>query len=90
MDITKENRNDLLKRKEFEVVETAAATPNYIKAKEEIAHKFKVEADRIAIKGIKSSFGSNKFVIEFYIYDSLDDFKKLEVRNRKKKKEAGK
>lgn len=88
MEIIKETRNEFLKRKEFEAVKGSDASPSHEDIKGLIAQKFNVEAERIAVKAIKNNFGSRDFLVNFYIYDSNNDFKKLEVRNRKKKKGA--
>ena len=90
MTIVKENKNEFLKRKEFSVSEHFASNPGYAKVKENIASKFKAEPETIVIKSLKSGFGSNNFVIEFYIYDSVEAHNKIEVRKKKAKKEAGK
>ena len=88
--IIKENKNELLKRKEISMSEHFTSNPGYAKVKEQIASKFKAEPERIVVKSVKSGFGSSNFVIDFYIYDTAEDFNRMEVRKKKKKKEAGK
>ncbi len=90
MNIVKENKNEFLKRKEISISEHFDSNPGYEKMKQEIAHKFKAEPGCIAIKSLKSGFGSRNFVVEFYIYDTVEDYTKMEVRKKKKKKEEGK
>ena len=85
MNTIKEFNNDLLKRKEMVVVKEYESNPGFEKVRSDVTQKFKVDADTISIKKIDNNFGSNNFNIELFIYNSADDLKKVETRNRKKK-----
>lgn len=85
MKVVKEFRNDLLKRKELELVETCDCNPGFEKVKTDVADQFSVEPETIIIRKVCNSFGSKEFNIELFIYDSVEAQKKIEVRNRKKK-----
>ncbi|MDP4039585.1 MAG: hypothetical protein Q8P57_03330 [Candidatus Pacearchaeota archaeon] len=85
MKVIKEFRNDLLKRNEIEVAKNYESNPGFEKVMAEVSSQFKSDADRISIKKISNGFGSNEFIINLLIYDSSDDLKRIETRNRKKK-----
>lgn len=86
MKITKEFRNELLKRKEFELVIEAPSNPGYKKTSEIIAEELKVPAENICIKSLKGSFGRNEFVADVLVYDSAKDKEMIERKPRVKKK----
>lgn len=87
MEIKKDFKNNLLNRREVEVVQDYDSNPGFERVKKEVSEKFKVDLDRIAIKNIISNFGSDSFVVDFFIYDSAEDMK-IEFRNKKKKEGA--
>ncbi len=81
----KEFRNDLLKRKEIQFLVEAPKNPGFAQVQNDCAHHFKVEADRVAVKKISSSFGSDKFMAEVFIYDTVADKEKGEPKPKPKK-----
>src|SRR3989344_1230753 len=85
MEITKEFRNDLLKRKEISLILEADKNPRFDEMKKQIAEHFKKHEDVIDVYNINGSFGSSEFKIDAYIYDSLDDLKKAERKTKKQK-----
>tara|TARA_Y100000310_G_C20659652_1_gene803993 strand:- start:268 stop:534 length:267 start_codon:yes stop_codon:yes gene_type:complete len=86
MNVIKEFKNDLLKRKELEVSGDYDSNPGYERVKEDLSKELKVDAGNISIKRLVNEFGSNEFVIELFIYDSAEDMEKIEKRNKKKEK----
>ena len=88
MEVIKEFRNNLLKRIEVEVSKAYDKNPGLEKAKQDVAVKFKVLPERVYVKNVLSSFGSNNFVIDSFIYDSSDDMNKIQIKNKKKKRKA--
>ncbi|PIN93793.1 30S ribosomal protein S24e [Candidatus Pacearchaeota archaeon CG10_big_fil_rev_8_21_14_0_10_31_24] len=85
MKITKEFQNKLLKRKEVEFVIEEKGNPGFEKVRKLVSDKFKAGEDTIAIKYIKSKFGSNDFFIEAFIYDSANDKLNIEPKIKEKK-----
>src|SRR3989344_5061981 len=78
LDIIKDFRNDLLKRREVKLVLEEESNPGYTKSKEAIAKKFKSPEVNIVVKHLKSKFGRKTFLIDAFIYDSEEDRKRIE------------
>ena len=86
MNIIKDFKNDLLKRRELIVEIEAEQNPGIEYSKEEIVKRFKADKNLVIIKRVGSSFGSNKFKIESFIYDSAEIRDKVEPKIKEKKK----
>jgi len=89
MNVIKEFKNNLLKRKEIEILGSYESNPGFEKVKKDIAAHFKTPEDLIVIKNVKGSFGSNELLINFLVYNSANDKEKIEPK-KKEKKEASK
>lgn len=87
MKIIRDFRNELLKRKEINAVVENSTNPGFKKSQKDIAAHFGVDENLVVINSIKSKFGVREFLIDVFIYDSLDALKKLETK--KKDKNAG-
>jgi len=83
-EIRKNLRNELLKRKEIEIVVERESNPGFENSKKLIVEKFKVPAENIVIKNVKSEFGRREFVIDAFVYDSIDYLKKIEQTKKGK------
>ena len=90
MEIIKDIRNDLLKRQWVNLSLEAEKNPNFDEIKKQVAEKFKKPEENIDVYNIKGSFGSNKFKIDAYIYDSKEDLEKATPKVKKKKTEKEK
>ncbi len=82
--------NELLHRKELSV---RMPYPNKVTPKKEDAVKalsefLKVESGRIFLNKIAPVFGKQEAVVTFRVYDSDEELKKIETRNKKPKKKA--
>ncbi len=86
MEILKDTRNDLLKRQEVSVSLEAEKNPNFDEMKKQISEKFGKSEEVLDVYNIKGSFGSHKFKIDAYIYDSKEGLEKA----MPKKKRQGK
>ncbi len=84
----KEFKNNLLKRREVELVVHSESNPGYENAKKAIAEKLKADENLVIVKAVRGKFGSNDFFIEAFVYDSEDAKKKIEPVKKEKKKEA--
>jgi len=86
MDLVKDTRNDLLKRREVQFSIEHETNPGTEHAKDHLAKNTKSEADQIAIKFLKNNFGTNEFLVEAFIYDSMEDRERIEPKPKVKKK----
>ena len=83
MSVVSNFRNDLLKRKEVEIIVEAGSNPGFEGAKEMIVKEFKANEDGIVVRGVKSEFGKKEFLIDAFIYDSKKDLEKIEPKSKK-------
>ena len=89
MKVIKDFRNDLLKRREVEMVIEADNNPGFSESGNRITKEFNVALDNVAVKAIRGKFGSNEFLIEAFIYDSVSDLEKIEPKPKVKAEAAG-
>ena len=85
MKIERDFKNDLLKRRELEVLMDADSNPGFEGAKSMLAGELKVSEDVIVVRGVKGHFGSNEFLVDAFIYDSVEDKEKTEPKPKVKK-----
>ncbi len=84
MEIKKDFKNDLLKRREIQFSIESEKNPGFEESKSKITEKFKVEADNIAVKSIKNNFGTRTFLVDAFIYDSKESKERLEPKAKVK------
>ena len=80
MNVTKDFRNEFLKRKEVSLVITSKENPGINGGTKAIAENFKVDENVIVVKAVRSRFGRDSFLIEAFIYDSVEDKNEVEPR----------
>ncbi len=90
MNLVKEFNNKLLKRKEVEVSQKYGGNPGLALVLKDVAVHFKVQEDLVVIKRINSQFGSDSFLIQAFVYDSVKDKERIEPKKKEKKKVGGK
>lgn len=79
LNIITEKNNDLLGRKELIFnLEFDGATPKTEDVKNEIATASKSKKELVIIKVIKNDYGQTKANGNAYVYNSIEDLKKLE------------
>lgn len=79
LQIITEEKNDLLGRKDLTCkVEFEGATPKKTDIQKEIANTTKSQEDLVVVKVIKNNYGEEVANVFAYIYDSIEDLKKLE------------
>jgi ribosomal protein S24E len=88
MNLIKDFRNDLLKRRELKLVVNADKNPGFAEAMKMIVEKFKAKEDATVVREVKSKFGRDTFLIDAFIYDSSEQKQKIEPKKRVKKKEG--
>lgn len=85
MNVVRDFRNDLLKRKEVTIMLHGDSNPGYEHAKKEIAQHFKINDEVLVIKTLKGNFGSKSFLVDALIYDNIADKDKIEPKPKVKK-----
>lgn len=85
MEILNETKNNLLKRTELQLKVPSKINPGFEQSKKSISEKFKAELDNIAVKRVINNFGTNEFLIEAFIYESLADKERIEPKLKAKK-----
>ncbi len=73
-------RNIVLKRREVVIELAADKNPGFAQAIKILAEQCKASKDCIAIQSVKSSFGSNLFLLDAHIYDSVSEKTRYEPR----------
>ena len=90
MEIKKNFRNDLLKRKEILFVVEKDSNPGFEGVKQIAVDNFKTEAENVAVKFVKNNFGTHEFLVEVFVYDSKSDKERVEPKVKVKAAEGGK
>jgi ribosomal protein S24E len=85
MEVIKDFRNELLKRKEVKMVVQNSGNPGFGDAKKVIAKKFKVVEENIAMKNVKGKFGRDTFLLDAFVYDTKEDLDRVEPVKKEKK-----
>ena len=88
MEVIRDFKNDLLKRREISIVIESNSNPGFEKSSKAIADKFRVSDDIITVKNIYGKFGSNNFTIDAFIYNSAEDKNKLKSKKKLKETKA--
>ena len=87
MNVIKDFRNDLLKRREVKIVINAEKNPGLTNSAKTVADNFKADENLVVVKTLKSKFGRDTFLIEAFIYGSVADKERIEPRKKEKKSE---
>lgn len=88
MKIRKDIKNDLMNRREVEIILTTDKTPSFAESSKLIAEHFKAHEDNIMVENIKGKFGRNTFLLKASVYDSKELKEAAVKRLTKQKKEA--
>lgn len=88
MKIISDKKNVLLKRREVVCEMECASNPGFAQSTKEIAKETGVSEEVVAIKKIDSSYGTSKFVVSAFLYDSVDEKNKIEPKPKQKKEAA--
>jgi len=85
MQILKETKNDLFKRKELKIILPSEKTPSYAEVSKLLSEKFNSAEENIVVSKVKGRFGAKTFLIEASIYNSKEDKEKTERKPKEKK-----
>lgn len=77
--------NPLLGRHEVMVSFESIGSPSKLIASGEVAKKHGVDAEKVVVRNVKNSYGSQTFIIDAFIYDSVETRDKVEPKIRVKK-----
>ena len=88
MEVVKDIKNDLLKRREVKVIIHNSGNPGFAGAEKVVDEKFKANPEVTIINNVKSKFGRDTFLIDAFIYDSVEDKNRLHVIEEKKEEES--
>jgi ribosomal protein S24E len=90
MNITKQTRNDLLKRQEINFIVEAPKNPSFEEAKKMLAHELKKPEDHITVNSVYGKFGRDTFLVKSYVYDSKEELVKSIQKTQKQRKKKQK
>ena len=88
MKILKDVKNQLLKRRELDIVVEADKNPSFEEATKTIVDSIKADPENLVVKEIKGKFGRKTFLIRALVYDTKEDKEKTEPKPKKKKGEG--
>ncbi|MEK6898433.1 MAG: hypothetical protein AABX28_03700 [Nanoarchaeota archaeon] len=86
LEIVKNTGNPLFKRKEIFARTEKEVVPSKSEVEKMFSEKFSVPSENIKIKKIDGRFGTKKFNITAFIYDSKESKEKTEIKTRKQRK----
>jgi len=81
-------KNDLMNRREVEVLFESDKTPSFVESSKIISDQFKANEENIFVEGIYGSFGKREFLIKASIYDTKELKEAAQKRATKVKKGA--
>jgi len=76
---------ELLKREEVSFLINSESALSTIAAAENVAQHFKVSHENVAVKHIGNKYGTHDFLVNAYIYDSIEGKNKIEPKAKAKK-----
>jgi ribosomal protein S24E len=88
MNILKEIKNDLFKRREVKIILPSEKTPSYAEVSKLLSEKFNSTEECIVVNKVQGRFGAKTFLIEANIYDSKEDKEKTERKPKEKKEKT--
>ncbi len=80
MNITHDTNNPLLHRREIKGLYPSASNPGYTAVQKILAESTGVADTMVVVKRISNAYGSSDFLIEAFVYDSLESLQKFEPK----------
>ena len=87
MKIHKDFKNDLLNRREVEVIVTEAKTPSFAEMTKKLGEHFKAPEENIMVENVLGKFGRDTFLVKAGIYDTKE-LKEESIKRLIKQKKA--
>ena len=72
MEIKKDIKNNLMKRRELEIVLESDKNPSFSEISKLLAQDLKAEEESIMVENIRGAFGKKDFIIKASIYDTKE------------------
>ena len=87
MKIISKHKSNLIDRTEVtaELIHTGKPTPTTTEVKSQLAKSLDVDENLIIIKLIDTKFGHGLSRVNAYVYNNIDELKRTEVKQKKKK-----
>ena len=85
MQVLKDIKNDLFKRREIKIIMPSEKTPSYAEVSKLLSEKFSSNEENIVVSKVKGRFGAKTFLIDASIYDSKEEKEKTERKPKEKK-----
>ncbi len=85
MKVLKDFNNELIHRRELSFIIQSQSNPGFQKVYSIVSEHFKANIEIIVIKKIAGNFGSRDFLIDAYIYNSVEDKNRFEPKAKQKK-----
>ena len=89
MEIKKDFKNELMKRREISILVESEKTLSKGESVKIVSDNFKANSENVLVEQIKGSFGVRKFLITASIYDTKELKEEAEKRQVKAKKKEG-
>jgi ribosomal protein S24E len=86
MEFKSDTRNELFKRNEINAELESDKNLSFDEVRKMISEQTKKPEENIEVYNIKGNFGSNNFVVDARVYDSVEDLKKAEQKTQKQRK----
>lgn len=90
MEIKKEFKNELVKRKEISFILESEKNPSFDEMRKLISEKYSKPEENISVLSVYGKFGRNTFLVKAYVYDSKADFEKGIQKSGKQRREEKK
>ncbi len=84
MELVGDFRNDLLKRREVQFVLPSERNPGFEGSHKKLVEHLQVAPEHVVIKSVKNNFGLNEFLIEAFVYDSIEHKERFEPKAKVK------
>lgn len=86
--IKKDEKNELMNRRELQLVIESAKNPSFAEASKLVSEHFKSPEENIMVENVKGKFGRDTFLIKASIYDTKELKEAAFKRLTKQKKAA--
>lgn len=86
MEVKQERGNKLLGRKEVLAEGKYGSNPGFAEVTKKLSEHFKASEELVVVNKIESHYGTNRFLIDAYIYETADAMKRLAIKKKEKKK----
>lgn len=72
MEIKKDFKNELLQRREVQILAECPKTPSFAEVSKTVSEKFKAPEENIMVENVTGKYGRNTFLLQASIYDTKE------------------